>query len=139
MGAEIKMAKVRFIILGTPVAKQRPRLGKGGKVYTPSKTKVFEEICSLSYGDNYFFEDEYIKVKIIFNFEVPKSYTKKKTVEALNGNLRPTRADIDNYIKSVLDGLNGKAWKDDRYITGIYAEKKYSDKSEIIVEIENMS
>ena len=52
--------KVRFKIDGPVVAKQRPRLGKGSHVYTPSKTKVYEEICKLSYGNKYYFENENI-------------------------------------------------------------------------------
>ena len=46
--------------------------------------------------------------------------------------------DIDNYIKSVLDGLNGKAFKDDRYIYAILAEKEYSEEACIEVSIENV-
>ena len=130
--------KVKFKIPTIPVAKQRPRLGKNGSVYTPTKTKVFEEICRLAYGNRFYFEDEYISVKILFKFEVPSSYSKKKKQQALEGKIKPTKADIDNYIKSILDGLNKVAWKDDRYISSICAEKIFADKSEIIVEIERI-
>lgn len=130
--------KVKFSIPTIPVAKQRPRLGKNGCAYTPTKTKVFEQICKLSYKYHYF-DKEYIIVKILFKFEVPKSYSKKNKEEALKGNIRPTKADIDNYVKSVLDGLNGVAWSDDRYISVIMAEKVFAEKSEIIVEIENIN
>lgn len=132
------MRKVKFKIATPVVAKQRPRLGKNGHIYTPTKTKVFEQICKLSYKD-YYFDKEYIAVKIKFLFEVPKSYSNKKREDALKGNIRPTKADIDNYIKSVLDGLNGVAWSDDRYITAIMAEKVFAEKSEVIVEIENIT
>lgn len=132
------MRRVRCIIPGPVVAKQRPRLGKNGCVYTPQKTKAFEQKCKLSYKD-YYFDKEYIAVKISFMFEVPKSYSKKNREEALKGNIRPTKADIDNYIKSVLDGLNGVAWSDDRYIAAVMAEKLFAEKSEIIVEIENIA
>lgn len=131
--------KVKFSIPIKPQAKERPRLGKGGVVYTPSKTKVFEQVCKLAYGNKYYFDKEYIGVKILFKFKVPKSYSKKKQLEAIEGKIRPTRGDIDNYIKSVLDGLNGVAWEDDRYISGIASEKVYSDKDEIVVEIENIA
>ena len=130
--------KVRFKIPGPPIAKQRPRLGKGGHVYTPTKTKVYEEICRLSYGSRYFFEDEYISIKILFKFEVPKSYSKKKKQDALEGKIRPSKADIDNYVKSILDALNNIAYKDDRRVCSIYAEKIYSDRTETIVEIESI-
>ena len=130
--------KVKFHINTRPTPKQRPRLGKGGKVYTPNSTKVFEEICRLSYGNRYYFDKEYISIKIVFKFKVPKSYSKKKYSEAIEGKIRPSTNDIDNLIKSVLDGLNGKAWKDDRYIYRIEAEKIFADKDCIEVVIENI-
>ena len=130
--------KVKFTIPGPPVAKQRPRLGRGGRVYTPTKTKVYESKVAGYYGSGYFFKDEFISVNILFKFEVPKSWSKKKKAEALKGNIRPTRADTDNYIKSILDGLNKVAWEDDRYIYRIEAEKIYSDIAETIVEIKSM-
>ena len=130
--------KVKFHINTRPTPKQRPRLGKGGKVYTPNSTKVFEEICRLSYGNRYYFDKEYISIKIIFKFKVPKSYSKKKYSEAIEGKIRPSTNDIDNLLKSVLDGLNGKAWKDDRYIYSIEAEKIFADKDCIEVVIESI-
>ena len=130
--------KVKFHINTRPTPKQRPRLGKGGKVYTPNSTKVFEEICRLSYGNRYYFDKEYISIKIVFKFKVPKSYSKKKYSEAIEGKIRPSTNDIDNLLKSVLDGLNGKAWKDDRYIYRIEAEKIFADKDCIEVVIESI-
>ena len=130
--------KVKFHINTRPTPKQRPRLGKGGKVYTPNSTKVFEEICRLSYGNRYYFDKEYISIKIVFKFKVPKSYSKTKYSEAIEGKIRPSTNDIDNLLKSVLDGLNGKAWKDDRYIYSIEAEKIFADKDCIEVEIESI-
>lgn len=36
---------------------------------------------------------------------------------------RLQRGDIDNYSKLILDGLNGKAWADDRQIGVLHVEK----------------
>ena len=44
----------------------------------------------------------------------------------------------DNYIKSVLDGLNGKAFKDDRYVYAVLAEKEYAKEASIEVSIESV-
>ena len=130
-------SKVKFTIPGPCVAKPRPRFSsKTGRVYTPNKGHKYEKLVKESYGDNPCFEG-FIAVKILFKFEVPKSYSKKKRSEALEGIIRPTKADIDNYIKSVLDGLNGVAWRDDRYIYAITAEKIFAEESETIVEIKN--
>ena len=130
---------VKFTIEGAAKAKQRPRINRNtGRVYTPNATHKYEKAVKEAYGDNYFFDGEYISIKILFKFKIPKSYTKKQHSEALAGDLRPSRADIDNYIKTVLDGLNKVAYSDDRYIYKIEAEKMFADEDETIVEIKSL-
>lgn len=131
--------KVRFVIPGEPVAKERPRRDKKtGNFYTPKKTQNFETVCSLAYGNKHYFDGKQLRVSILFKFKIPKSYSKKDRDKALRGEIRPSKKDLDNCIKAVLDGLNGKAWKDDRYIHELSAKKIFSDKSEIAVEIEEI-
>ena len=130
--------KITFVIPGPAKAKDRPRMNiRTGRIYTPGATHKYEKLVKESYGNNPCFEDQFISVKILFKFSVPKSYSKKKRSEALEGIIRPTKADIDNYIKSVLDGLNKVAFLDDRYICSITAEKIFAEESEVIVEIKN--
>ena len=131
--------KVDFTIPSAPVPKSRPRFNTNtGRAFTDDKTRIFENIVSLAYGARHYFDDSYIRIRMKFKFEVPKSYSKKKRIEALEGKIKPTKADIDNYIKSVLDGLNGKAFKDDRYIYAILAEKEYAEEASIEVTIESV-
>ena len=131
--------KVRFVIPGEPVAKERPRRDKRtGNFYTPKKTQNFETACALAYGNRHYFEGNNLRVSILFKFKMPKSYSKKDKDKALKGEIRPSKKDLDNCIKSVLDGLNNKAWRDDRYIHEIIASKVFADKSEIVVEIEEI-
>ena len=132
--------KVIFVIPGPAQAKQRPRINRQtGRVYTPNATHKYEKLVKESYGDNPCFKNQFISVKITFKFTIPKSYTKAEYYEALVGDIRPKKADIDNYIKSVLDGLNGVAFTDDRYICHLEAEKIYTEgEAETIVEINSM-
>lgn len=131
--------RVDFTIPSAPVPKSRPRFNTNtGRAFTDDKTRIFENIVSLAYGARHYFDDSYIRIRMKFKFEVPKSYSKKKRIEALEGKIKPTKADIDNYIKSVLDGLNGKAFKDDRYIYAILAEKEYAEEASIEVTIESV-
>ena len=131
--------KVDFTIPSAPVPKSRPRFNTNtGRAFTDDKTRIFENLVSLAYGARHYFDDSYIRIKMKFKFEVPKSYSKKKRIEALEGKIRPTKADIDNYIKSVLDGLNGRAFKDDRYVYAVLAEKEYSEEAGIEVSIESV-
>lgn len=131
--------RVDFTIPSAPVPKSRPRFNTNtGRAFTDDKTRIFENLVSLAYGARHYFDDSYIKIRMKFKFEVPKSYSKKKRLEALEGKIRPTKADIDNYIKSVLDGLNGRAFKDDRYVYAVLAEKEYAKEASIEVSIESV-
>ena len=131
--------RVDFIIPTAPIPKSRPRFNTNtGRAFTDNKTRVFENIVSLAYGARHYFDDSYIRIRMKFKFEIPKSYSKKKRIEALEGKIRPTKADIDNYIKSVLDGLNGMAFNDDRYVYAVLAEKEYSEEVGIEVSIESI-
>ena len=129
--------RVYFIVPGPAKAKERPRVGKGGRIYTPNGTHKYEKLVRECYGNNKSFEKKFIIMKIIFWFEIPKSYSKQKRQDCAEGFIRPSRADIDNYIKSVLDGLNKVAYEDDKYIYKIEAEKRYTEyeaRTEITIE-----
>ncbi|EQK39778.1 endodeoxyribonuclease RusA family protein [[Clostridium] bifermentans ATCC 638] len=121
-----------------PVPKARPRMNTlTGRTYTPSKTKNFEEYIAFEYkkqGGKYF-DDKPIKLKLGFGFKVPKSYTKKDKQKALEGQIIPSKCDIDNLVKCVQDGLNTVAYKDDRYIYAIEATKKFDNEDYIEIEI----
>ena len=131
--------RVDFIIPSQTVTKARPRFNtRTGRAFTDDKTRIFENIVSLAYGSRHYFDDSYIRVRIKFKFDIPKSFSKKKRLEALEGKIRPTKGDVDNYAKAVLDGLNGVAFKDDRYIYAMEMEKIYDIESGIEVVIESI-
>ena len=126
----------------TPQTKERPRFNiKTGKAFTTNKTRDFEEALKWEYvknkGKN--FEDKFIEVELIFAFTPPKSWSNKKTNEAIKGNIRPTKSDIDNYIKAVLDSLNTVAYSDDRYVYKVSAIKKYDTEDYIEINIKEMN
>ena len=78
--------KVKIIIPGKPTPKGRPRFSrKTGRTYTPADTGRYEKLVRECYGDNYFFDKEFIKIKVIAKFQIPQSYSKKKREDALSG------------------------------------------------------
>ena len=71
-----------------------------------------------------------ISVDVEFNVKIPKSWTKKKKEEK-NRKYCDNGCDIDNYLKAILDSLNGVLFVDDRQVVEVYARKRYSDKPNI--------
>lgn len=119
--------KVSFIIPGIQ-PKQRPRFSRG-HTYTPSATAEYElEIATLyAFKIGIMFEGP---VKVSMRFMVKKGKTVKRD--------KPTvKPDIDNLIKSVLDGLNKVAWKDDAQVVELTARKEYYPEPCVEVTIED--
>ena len=126
-----------FIIPGEPVAKGRPKLSRYG-TYTPKKTKEYEEHIKQEWRKNGYKEPltGAVMVDIVFHRSIQKSGSKAVKTAKLTGKVKPTiKPDLDNYIKAVLDGLNGLAWVDDSQIVNISATKEYSMKPETVVLI----
>lgn len=73
-----------------------------------------------------------VSINIEFFFEIPKSWTKKKKAAAKWHTSKP---DVDNLCKSVLDALNGIAFKDDSQVCMIQAKKQYAQQSCVKIEI----
>lgn len=68
---------------------------------------------------------------------IPKSFSKKKRVEALDGLLRPvSKPDTDNYVKAIADALNGVCYVDDSQVVSVVANKWYglNPRIEVVVE-----
>lgn len=136
--------KVKFEVLGTPIAKGRPRFARQGnyvRSYTPEKTINYETLVRTSFqqqvGDMVIGDDKGIKVTIDALFPIPKSTSKKKTKMMLDGLILHTKKpDADNIAKSICDALNGVAFPDDNQITLLGVRKRYSDTPKVIVEIE---
>lgn len=58
---------------------------------------------------------------------------------ALERTLRPvTRPDVDNYAKSVLDGMTGVVWADDAQIVHLSVDKYYSDRPHVLAAVESL-
>lgn len=89
--------------------------------YKEAMRKALPEITTTA-------RDEYgYTVTILIRKACPKSFSKKKRKAALAGLMRPTtKPDLDNVAKTILDALNGVAWKDDSEITTLAIAKKYS-------------
>ena len=130
-----------FEVIGDIKGKARPRVNTYTcKAYTPENTKDYEMLIKQYFKLKYprFIPlENRVAVKIIAQFKIPKTATKKDKALIEEGSLSPTKKpDIDNIVKIVLDALNKMAFKDDNQITKLEVEKIYGQEEKIIVKIE---
>ena len=136
---------IQLRINSEPVPKGRPRFSRHGHAYTPKKTRDYEESIKFAFLSQncdsvpVYPKDIPLEVTVVFAKSVPKSYTKKRRAACLNGEEAPTgKADLDNYLKAVLDPLNGLAYEDDSQIVKTVAEKKYAEEPFIDITIRSL-
>jgi len=114
------------------VGKGRPRFTRTGHIYTPDKTRKYEmrlaaagsdEMVSLGIDPT----SEPCKVLIRAQFEIPKSWTKAKKLQAEQREIFPGKPDLDNVAKIVLDAFNGVVFEDDAQVYKLRVLKGYGD------------
>ena len=101
-----------------PVPKGLPRMTRRGRVFTPQRTLDAEAIVREAYGDRPKFEGP---VSLVLNFAQDGTLI---VICPYYGSDSRLRGDIDNYIKTIMDGLNGVAWDDDKQVFHVVAEKQ---------------
>lgn len=110
-----------LLIPGKPVPKARHKIRLYGDrvlTYTPAKTQEYERAVRLYALDARLRKQKgELATLLIFHTSGP--------------------GDIDNFIKSVHDGLNGVAWEDDRQVEAVLAVKapcqRGSEKTEVMI------
>jgi len=119
---------VSFTVYIEPVAKARPRVSmRKGRAfaYTPKKSADYEAAIA-DHCPNKPIEGP-LALNLQFGIPIPTSWSKRKKADAMSGVIRPTsRPDIDNYIKAVMDAVNGQAYHDDSQVVSIFAKLIYA-------------
>lgn len=127
-----------------PVEQARPRatrMGKGIRLYDPKRVAIFKRQLGMLARQQMLDRglepyDGPLEVCMEFYRPVQASISQKELTRRLSGVHRPTvKPDLSNYIKALEDGLNGIIWIDDNRIVQIVAEKKYSDRPRIVIEV----
>jgi len=114
------MSEHSFTVDRRPKAKGRPLVTNTGHAYTDKGTREYElEV-----------KDSYLKSNgpkflgpVNVTISVYKDHT-DVTIKDIDDNGCKLRGDLDNYIKSILDGLNKVAYLDDKQVYELQAEKR---------------
>ena len=112
--------KIVFRLDGKPHGKERPRLGKAGNVYTPTATKAYER--SIGWAAR---------------MARPPGWDRAAVFEVSLVCFFPDnrRRDIDNVLKSVLDGMKGIAYWDDEQVYAATVRRGETDRARPRVEV----
>lgn len=143
MGIKANMTNVvQLVINEIPKPQPRPRItvrGKYAHAYEPKSITEYKRLVANKYRSEYKQQLPLIgalSVDISFYRPVQKSISKIERKRRLLGESLPTvKPDIDNYVKAILDALNGLAFQDDSQIAVLYARKIYSDRPRTEIEI----
>lgn len=112
-----------IVVYDEPVPKARPRLGHG-RIFTPRTNEVAEhrirETWEREVGGAPLLGPVALRVAVYVR--QPASLPKRHRLTA-----RPIRRpDLDNYLKTALDALNGVAYLDDAQVVTLVGEKRYA-------------
>jgi len=130
---------IELTVEGPPVALKRHRHTKSGHTYDPSKKDKADFLTQVENMKPKFPLEVPISMSLMFYIARPKAHYRTGKYSNLLKNTSPTwcikRPDIDNYIKLVLDALNGVFYKDDSQVCVVNALKAYSSYPKTIVRI----
>lgn len=80
-----------------------------------------------------------VKLQFKVYWPIPKTTSRIRTQQALNGMRRPAiRPDLENFIKTLADALKGVCYNDDSQIVTLHAEKFYADFPKLDIEVSEL-
>ena len=117
------------ILLGQPKPMGRPRGTRTGRIYTPPATREYQQKHVEELGEAPFQLAGPVRIQITFISKRPQRLQKKTDPDSRIW--KPTRPDLDNMVKMVLDILTKwEIWEDDAQVVSIQAEDYYCGKNE---------
>jgi len=128
---------ITFTILMEPVAKGRPRatwIAGKAHTYTPEKTRTAEEeikwqiISRPGLVDQCYGRGVPLKLEATFYKARPKSLPKRVVLPV-------GKSDVDNMLKTLIDGMEGLLFPNDSQITSVVACKRYGGPPRIEVRL----
>lgn len=106
-----------FYIPVEPVPASRPRVTRAGFAYYAKPYQVYKKWLSDWWKTAWLTPPMAGQVAVTAAFVGTKP---KKT------KLAAPRPDVDNYVKALLDSMNGIVWRDDTQVVSLMASKEWS-------------
>ena len=77
-----------------------------------------------------------VRLTALVELPVPGSWSKRRCASAIVGDIRPTsRPDIDNFLKSAMDAINGIVVADDSLVVEVTVKKKFDVDPKLVLLI----
>lgn len=125
---------IEYTVPGPAVPKARPRFDMRSKVtYTDERTKIYERTVGM-----------FARVAMRGMLPVTGEVAVNIAVELLRPKGQKNvchsrkcvgKADVDNYAKAILDGMNGIVYDDDRQVSKLCVEKLYGEQDLVKVRV----
>lgn len=130
---------VTITLPGEPRGKGRPRFTGDGPVYTPRRTREYEQALAWQAKIDMRGRGPAavpLRLVVIATFLIPKSWSAAKREAALSGQLHHiSRPDCDNIAKIALDACNKIVWCDDSQVVDIRVMKRYGAMPSLQIEV----
>ena len=133
------MTAITLIVPVKPNGKQRPRVGKGGHIYSPEDVNGFAERVQVAARMAHVERAEGpVALTITVHRRIAQN-VKGKRREAMLGTFAVGRPDFYNVAKSVADALNGIAYHDDAQVARGVVNRFWADADEVVISIEEVT
>jgi Holliday junction resolvase RusA-like endonuclease len=135
--------RIQFTIHGKVVGKGRPHfIRKTGMAITPTSTRSYESLVrdyamkEMGGCDPWTFP---VRALLVAHYEIPKSWSKQKREEASRQLIAPSKPDVDNVVKVVLDACNRTVYVDDTQVVQCVVVKRFGESAKLEVVFEESS
>ena len=134
------MKSCKFRVDGKIRGKARPRFNtRTGRAFKVKDDTLYENSIINAYRASAgvrFDDNDYIRLRLDMYFAIPKSYSKKRRLNCIEGKERPAKKpDVDNVLKNICDALNEIAYKDDVQVIEVICIKHYTEELEDYIEV----
>lgn len=122
------MSRVFFHVPGKPVPMPRPRVTRFGTYHSKAATSAKAEVVfAWQAAGGVQLDDAPVNLKVAVVVPRPKTHLLASGDLSAVGRRAPVfpKGDVDNYLKLVMDALNGRLWADDVQIVDSVVSKAW--------------